>query len=167
MCKCEIPWCNEPTTYGKNYQKSTFCLFHNSLIVGNLKYAVKTLKYYHKVYKWEKFINGEDVICEKCNRNPKKEYPEIPGSRWLMLLDVDHINPKKLGGDYEHPDNYQLLCKSCHGAKSILDKDYYNARHEDKKNNNNNLLDKDYDTILEDFYTRHQQIKEITEKKNL
>ena len=32
-------------------------------------------------------------------------------------LNIDHIIPRRVGGSH-HPDNLQLLCRSCHGYKT-------------------------------------------------
>ena len=143
---CIVPWCNHKVSYNKNGKLSDLCIRHNSICTGTLRGVVRG-GWFHKLYKWEKYLRGEHMVCERCNRDCKKEYPELPGSRFLMLYDTDHIKPKKDFNKedihlYEHPDNYQLLCKSCHGAKSILERDYLPKRHDKlKKRKGNNLLD--------------------------
>jgi|TARA_R110000765_G_scaffold294963_1_gene390086 5-methylcytosine-specific restriction endonuclease McrA len=159
---CKIPWCEELISKNTNGQWSNLCIEHNSICTGGLRMAVRN-GWFHKLYKWEKYLSGEDVVCERCSRNCKEEYPELPGSRFLMLYDVDHIKAKKNNEDNtEHPDNYQLLCKSCHGAKSILGKDYYNKKYDDyKKLERKNLLDLDLNEILSNISVRKEKLVKI------
>jgi 5-methylcytosine-specific restriction protein A len=50
------------------------------------------------------------VLCEECTRQGRTR----PGTH------ADHIIPKAKGGT-SYRSNYQLLCASCHAAKSIHD----------------------------------------------
>jgi 5-methylcytosine-specific restriction endonuclease McrA len=77
-----------------------------------------------------------------------------------MLYDVDHIKAKKnKQGNTEHPDNYQLLCKSCHGAKSIVNQDYYNKKYDNyKKLERKNLLDLDFWEIVDNIKIRKDKL---------
>ncbi|MBO9519789.1 MAG: HNH endonuclease [Porphyrobacter sp.] len=52
------------------------------------------------------------ILCEECTRNGRV----TAGSH------ADHVIPKAKGGTDER-SNYQLLCASCHAAKSIHDQD--------------------------------------------
>ena len=102
----------------------------------------------------------KNVAYIKISSLSKKEYPELPGSRFLMLYDVDHIKAKKnKQGNAEHPDNYQLLCKSCHGAKSIVNQDYYNKKYDNyKKLERKNLLDLDFWEIIDNIKIRKDKL---------
>ena len=77
-----------------------------------------------------------------------------------MLYDVDHIKAKKnKQGNAEHPDNYQLLCKSCHGAKSIMNQDYYNKKYDKYKETEiKNLLDLDFFEIVNNIKIRKDKL---------
>ena len=85
----------------------------------------------------------------------------------MMLLDVDHINAKKNFNEneehlYEHPDNYQLLCKSCHGAKSILEKDYLNKKYDNLKDEESEkMLDQPLTILFERYLTRRDKINKL------
>ena len=165
MC-CVIPWCNKKVSKNLNGSMSNLCIAHNSMCTGMLRFQVR-MKMYHKLYKWEKLFNGEELICSKCGRNARLEYPELPGSRYMMLLDVDHINAKKNFNEneehlYEHPDNYQLLCKSCHGAKSILEKDYLNKKYDNLKDEESEkMLDQPLTILFERYLTRRDKINKL------
>ena len=156
---CIVPWCNHKVSYNKNGQLSDLCIRHNSICIGTLRGVVRG-GWFHKLYKWEKYLSGKPVVCERCNRNCKKEYPELPGSRFLMLYDVDHIKAKKnKQGNEEHHDNYQLLCKSCHGAKSIMNQDYYNKKYDKYKElEKKNLLDLDFFEIIRNIKIRKDKL---------
>ena len=167
---CVIPWCNNKDSYNLNGQKSDLCVAHNSMCQGSLRTAVHN-GWFHKLYKWELFFNGFPLVCSDCGRDPKKEYPKLPGMRWMMLLDVDHIIAKKnFDSDnihlFEHPDNYQLLCKSCHGAKSILEKDYLPKKHDHLKDQeSDNLLDKSQSEIFENYNNRRKKLGKFLQKR--
>ena len=156
---CKIPWCNNKISKNTNGQWSDLCIEHNSICTGGLRTAIRN-GWYHKLYKWEKYLKGNPVVCERCKRDCKREYPELPGSRFLMLYDVDHIKAKKhKQGDAEHPDNYQLLCKSCHGAKSIMNQDYYNKKYDKyKETERKNLLDLDFFEIVNNIKIRKDKL---------
>jgi hypothetical protein len=161
---CKIPWCNKLISKNTNGQWSNLCLEHNSICTGGLGIAIKK-GWFHKLYKWEKYLSGKPVVCERCKINYKEEYPELPGSRFLMLYDVDHIKAKKnKQDDAEHPENYQILCKSCHGAKSIIEKDYYNKKYDKlKKLEKKNILDLDFWEIINNIKIRKDKLKQIND----
>jgi 5-methylcytosine-specific restriction endonuclease McrA len=167
---CVIPWCNKKNSYNLNGKESDLCIVHNSICQGTLRTSIHNGEF-HKLYKWEKFFNGELLICEKCGRDPKNEYPELPGSRFMMLLDTDHIIPKKNFNIedihlYEHPSNYQLLCKSCHGAKSILNKDYLPKKYDHLKSvPSNSLLDKPPSQLFEGYNIRRKKLGKFNRTK--
>jgi 5-methylcytosine-specific restriction protein A len=52
------------------------------------------------------------VLCEECGRQ----------GRTRVGTHADHIVPLAIGGTGDR-SNYQLLCASCHAAKSIHDQD--------------------------------------------
>jgi hypothetical protein len=81
------------------------------------------------MYKVEKILNN-NFICECCEFDPIKHYPNETTAILASLMDVDHKDPSIKGTfEGEQPSNYQLLCKHCHILKSHREGDYINKKY--------------------------------------
>ena len=106
----------------------------------------------HRVIAFGEYEKMEHIRCEGCrdslidhwNRHCRFLYKDIELSKKekldivYKLYQVDHINGREKGKDYNSIDNLQVLCSNCHDAKSIFRGDknghrYGNHRYSKKK----------------------------------
>ena len=122
---CKVTWCtNEPLKYLNGAPKA-YCHIH----VQYKQYAKNAPVRPWLMYKVEKVVSNS-VVCEHCNDDMLKKYPNVPLKVTLSQMDVDHINPDIKGTpEGEQPSNYQLLCKMCHGVKSYEEGDWKNKKY--------------------------------------
>ena len=64
-------------------------------------------------------LEHDSNTCRICGRSENRN--DVP-------LDIDHIVPKSLGGNEWNHGNLQVLCRSCHEAKIMLDNRLFLAR---------------------------------------
>ena len=102
-------WCGRPReSFG--YKRRNHCSeIHSAIWRNHVRrswYAVRC-----------EVLERDSNTCQACGRN-----------RNYVVLDVDHVVPKSLGGDEWNQGNLQTLCRSCHEAKTILDNRLFLAR---------------------------------------
>ena len=128
---CKVKWCNREipkNQFGQPMGNVTHCKLHiNRATIASTRPWL--------YYKAERSAMGK-LECEHCGDSLPKKHPNVNIRILEGVMDVDHIkqpteediknNPwyDPTTGKIEHPDNYQLLCKTCHAIKSHGEGDY-------------------------------------------
>lgn len=119
MCQT-VSWCDLEDRFWKNGNPKPQCSLH--YLRGSS--AGNALRRPWLYYKKERMDTGK-LECEHCKIDLIKEHPNVDAQVLSAVMDVDHINSKLKGTlEGEHPDNYQLLCKTCHAIKSHQEGDF-------------------------------------------
>lgn len=116
MCQA-VHWCDLEDRHYKYGKAKSHCSLHY-----NRPSNAGTRPWLY--YKAEHMAKGK-LECEHCKVDLVKKHPDIDIEILSAAMDVDHINSNiKYTLEGEHPNNYQLLCKTCHAIKSHQEGDF-------------------------------------------
>lgn len=136
MNLCRIPGCKGkivPREKGSHGKHHNCCSKH----LPHFRRVSIFKRDIHRVIAFGEYKRLEDIRCRGCkvtllthwNRHCSHLYRDIELTKKekldivYKLFQVDHINGREKGKDYNSIDNLQILCSNCHDAKSIFSGD--------------------------------------------
>ena len=105
-------WCGRPKESFERGLRSHCSELHSAIWRNHIR------RNWHSVRR--EVLERDFGACQTCGRS---------GNRNSVMLDIDHVVPKSLGGDEWNHGNLQALCHSCHEAKTLRDNKLFLARH--------------------------------------
>ena len=108
-------WCGRPRG-SFEYKRRSHCSARHAKI-----WRDHIRRNWHAVRR--EILERDSNTCRICGRNNSRS-----GNRNYVILDIDHIVPKSLGGDEWTQGNLQTLCRTCHESKTMLDNRLFLSR---------------------------------------
>ena len=97
-------WCGRPRESFEYKRRSHCSAWHAKMWRDHIRRNWRAVR--------REILEHDSNTCRICGRS---------GNRNGVPLDIDHIVPKSLGGNEWNHGNLQVLCRSCHEAKTMLD----------------------------------------------